>query len=116
MQAPGVFARADAVALVVAVFRHVLGQLAPEIAVEVLLRRQDRAPWRGAAGAVVDRADDHGAGRILAGLQPVVAGGRPGPAHPGRAGGDAAAVPAARHGGPSAVGALANLRRSTSGL
>ena len=77
-------------------------QLAREVAVEVLLGGDVGAPGRDAAGAVVDRAEHLRAGRIGAGLQAVVAGGRAGDLHLG-VGGDAAVVGRVRHDLPFAV-------------
>ena len=60
----------------------IVGDLAPEIAVEVLLGAEPGAPGRDAAGAIVEHADDLAAGRVGRGLQQRVAGGRAGDLHP----------------------------------
>jgi hypothetical protein len=51
-------------------------EIAPQIAVEILLGRQIRPPGRHPAGAIVERAENARARRVGARLQPVVAGRR----------------------------------------
>src|SRR5512132_2414648 len=71
---PGVLARgSEAVALQIARFRRLL-RIAGEVPVDVLLCDQHGAPRRLAAGTIVERADDFGAGRIAVRPQPSVAG------------------------------------------
>ena len=69
---------------------------------EVLLGHEIGAPGRHAAGAVVDGAEDLGAGRIGIGLQPRMAGGGAGDLHRGL-GGDAAVLGAVADHLPLAV-------------
>ena len=65
-------ARADAVAGVLLGVARVELAGGLEVLVEVLLARQRGAPGRHAAGAVVERAEHPGAGRVLRRLEPVV--------------------------------------------
>ena len=99
---PFVGALRHAVALVVLRLGVIGGELAGEIAVKILLRRDVGAPGRHAAGAVVDRAEHLHAARVGAGLQAVVAGGRTGDLHFG-VGGDATVVGRVGHHLPFAV-------------
>ena len=89
--APLVGAVGQAEAGVVAGLRMALGQLAHEVAVEVLLGGQPGAPGGDAAGAVVDGAEHGRPGRVGGGLQPRMAGRRAGDRHR-RVGGDAAVL------------------------
>ena len=75
--------RLDAVTPVVSRLRRVSRVAAGEVAVEILLGHERRAPGSLAAGAIVDRAEDTGPGRVVAGLHPVVTGGRAGDPHLG---------------------------------
>ena len=89
--APAVGALGQAEAFIVGGLRVAFGQFADEVAVEILLGHHPGAPGGDAAGAVVDGAEDRGAGRVGGGLQPRVAGGGAGQRHRG-GGGDAAVL------------------------
>ena len=102
MRRPVVGALRNAQPLVVGSLLVIGRQFAREIAVEVLLGHHIGAPGCDAAGAIVDRAEHLGAGRVGVGLQTVAAGGRAGNLHFG-VGGDAAVELAVAHDLPFAV-------------
>src|SRR4028118_1836457 len=72
--APGVAIARHAITLVIAHLRMIVGKLAPEVAVDVLLAGYPSTPGSDAAGTIVEHAEHTLAGGIRVGLHSIMIG------------------------------------------